>query len=133
MECVDPGHEYLLDEYDGYHERGMRLIFVKREGEGYPLNVGHHPGTNCQEVLRALIERVKYLQKQIRCDENAVILRKLRDALWQFEIRAAQRHGRTLPEMSGGIETLPTCKGCGHIGCNGEHHGAALAARNLFT
>lgn len=122
MKEVDKGHEYLLDEYDGYHERGMRLVFVKREGEGYPFNKGSHCGTNCQEVLRALIYRVKYLQKQIPCDENVVVLRNLRNALWQFEIRAAQRHGRQLPKLPEAIETVPTCEGCGHIGCEGNHH-----------
>lgn len=126
MNEVDPGHEYLLDSYDGGDP--VRLVYVKREGEGYPFNVGHHPGTNCQEVIRALIARVKYLQKQVRCDENIFVIDYLRRALWQFEIRAAQRHGRRLPDFYlNEIENQPTCAGCGHIGCEGNHkfHAAA--------
>lgn len=118
-EIVDPGHEYLLDSYDG--GESVRLMFVKREGEGYPFNVGHHPGTNCQEVIRALINRVQYLQKQIPCDENLFTVDALRDALWQFETRAARRHGRTLAGIPLEIETEPTCKTCGHIRCDGRH------------
>ena len=125
MKVIDPGHEYELDSYDGGEP--VRLVFLKREGEGYPFNEGHHSGTNCQEVLRALIDRVKYLQKQIACEENECIINKLRSCLWEFEKRAAKRHGRAsvfpwqeqyqvLP-----VEDQPTCAGCGHIGCNGNH------------
>lgn len=119
MKVVDAGHEYLLDSYDGGDP--VLLTFVKREGGGYPFNVGHYPGTNCQEAIRALIDRVKYLQKQIPCDENRFVIDYLRRALWQFEIRAARRHGRSLEFEQPEIELVPTCAGCGHIGCDGGH------------
>lgn len=122
MKEVDPGHEYLLDSYDG--EQVNRLVFMKREGEGYPFNVGHHPGTNCQEVIRALIARVKYLQKQIPCDENYGLLTHLRGALFCLEYRAARRHGRILhipSEQPLEVEDYSTCDGCGHIQCKGNH------------
>lgn len=128
MEIVDPGHEYLLTSYDG--KQVNHLVFMKREGDGYPFNVGHHAGTNCQEVLRALIARVKYLNKQIPSVYNWMVLVALRTALMRFEQRAAERHRRTLPDYSVEhveIESLPTCLGCGHIGCKGDH--AAMASR----
>jgi hypothetical protein len=119
MKVIDPGHEYLLDSYDGSQEN--RLVFMKREGDGYPFNVGHHAGTNCQEVIRALIDRIKYLDKQIPCQENQGAITHLRCALFCFEYRAAKRHGRVLdlpsetyqPDM----EEIPTCPTCGHIEC----------------
>ncbi len=43
MKIVDLGHEYTLDSLDGECEN--RVIFVKREGDGYPGNTGCHPGT----------------------------------------------------------------------------------------
>lgn len=121
MKEIDAGHEYLLDSYDGGDP--VRLTFMKREGEGYPFNAGHHPGTNCQEVIRALIARVQYLQKQIPCDENDQIVNDLRSALWKFELRAAKRHGRasvfpwreTYQPVP--IESQPACTHCGHVGC----------------
>lgn len=128
MRVVDPGHEYSLDSYDG--GESVRLVFVKREGEGYPFNAGHHPGTNCQEVIRVLIDRVKYLQKQIPCEENELIINNLRSCLWAFEGRAAKRHGRAsvLPWQEKyqaiPVEEQPTCTGCGHIGCSGGEHRA---------
>jgi hypothetical protein len=50
MICGDPGHSYYLSVYDrltlvdtSHHA----LVFMKREGPGYPFNVGSYPGTNC--------------------------------------------------------------------------------------
>ena len=134
MKVIDPGHVYRLRLLDGEDRPWMpeqKLEFVKREGEGYPGNVGHHPGTTTQEVLRALIDRTIYVNKQIPCIENTRLLMLLRKAIYQLELRAATRHGRDLHwrvagyvhgAMSEGIETLPTCSKCNHIGCEGECH-----------
>lgn len=116
MKVIDPGHCYDLTVFDGAGEQVLR--FMKREGPGFPFNVGHYPGTNCQEVIRALIERVKYLDRQIACAENAMILSGLRTALIAFETRAARRHRRELPALPVEVEDMPTCKTCGHIGCD---------------
>lgn len=126
MKVLDPGHLYELPylDLDRLHwwkrlfsrKRGT-LRFVKREGDGYPGNIGHYPGTNIQDVLRALIDRVSYLQNQISCAENVVVLTALRDALYFLEKRAATRHHRSFPFSTTGIEHIQTCKVCGHIGC----------------
>src|SRR5258707_13345918 len=55
------------------------LQFVKREGEGYPGNIGHHEGTTMQEVLRVLIDRAKYINGQIPCDETLLGIYNMRD------------------------------------------------------
>lgn len=122
MQVIDPGHAYALDELDG-PEKSI-LTFVKREGEGYPGNRGHHAGTNIQEVLRALIDRVKYLDQQIPSHHNALILLHLREALFSLEMRAAGRHKRSKSFRVDvdRIETYPTCLTCGHIGCPGSCH-----------
>jgi hypothetical protein len=117
MEIIDPGHKYLLESYDG--DQGNFLVFMKRDGEGYPGNIGSHAGTNCQEVLRALIARVQYLHRQIPSEYNVCIIRDLRDALLQFELRAAYRHGRQLAHTDIAIEHMETCQACGHIACDG--------------
>lgn len=115
MKALDPGHVYSLDVFDG--EAEAVLIFMKREGNGYPGNVGAHPGTNCQEVLRALIDRVEYLNMQIQHPQNDLIISSLRTALTAFEVRAAERHGRKfIPAIM--IERELPCKKCGHIGCS---------------
>lgn len=139
MKVLDPGHMFALQQLDTDVPSvyGDPLIFVKREGPGYPGNVGHYAGTNMQEVLRALISRVKYLQTQIPCGENERMIEFLRRALFQLELRAAKRHGRSVATLGlqhiaddaheqplyslRGIEDAPTCTGCGHIGCTGSH------------
>lgn len=124
VKIIDPGHVYDLAALDG--DEPQRLVFVKREGEGYPGNVGHHPGTNMQEVLRALIERVIYLDNQVPDIANAQALHDLRSALYAFEVRAARRHDRLDAFLARfnprNIETYPTCSKCGHIGCDGSCH-----------
>jgi hypothetical protein len=125
LKTLDPGHIYMLDlldiETDEQQSTEM-LIFVKRQGQRYPGNRSHYPGTNCQEVIRALIDRVKYLDGQMPDPRNQPVIQHLREALWLFESRAAQRYGRELPPLSDFpcIEQEPTCPRCAHIRCAGE-------------
>jgi hypothetical protein len=124
MREIDPGHKYQLDVYDGAGEQV--ITFMKREGPGYPFNIGHYPGTNCQELLRVLISRVEYLNKQIPCQDNERVLAHLRYAFLDFERRGAMRHGEELqPLQLWDIddvcpERMPHCPVCGHIRCFGH-------------
>jgi len=121
VKVIDPGHDYLLGTLDGSTE--VRLTFVKREGPGYPGNVGHHSGTTMQECLRALIDRAKYVNEQIPCPETESAIDLMRATILLFEIRAARRHGRELTTSRLlWLEDEPTCSKCGHIGCDGSCH-----------
>jgi hypothetical protein len=118
MIVVDPGHEYLLDSLDG--DAVQRLVFVKREGTKYPGNIGSHPGTTLQEVLRALVERCVYVNRQIPCDETGEVIDLLTRSLVLLEERAARRHGRALMATAGEIVAgAGKCAKCGHVGCAG--------------
>jgi hypothetical protein len=128
MIVLDAGHSYLLrnlDTSEGFLPE-QPLVFVKREGDGYPGNVGIQPGTTTQEVLRALIDRAEYVDNQIPDSANRSVILKLRQCIWLLEERAARRHGRPFPLMTSeeleGIEDLPTCPKCNHVGCEGECH-----------
>ena len=122
MKVLDPGHKYQLNPLDG--DNIQFLTFVKREGEKFPGNKGHYSGTTLQEVFRACIERVNYVNNQIPDERNDAIIIYLRDAILLLEERAAERHGRRLSNtMLGGkvpIELRPTCVFCGHLEC-GDH------------
>jgi hypothetical protein len=122
LRVVDPGHVYRLQVLDGGEQQTEQtLTFVKREGAKYPGNVGHHPGTNLQEVLRACLDRLQYLDTQIPCAENKFAQEGIKTAIMMLESRAANRHERTRPLMSTAIYGK-TCVKCGHVGCNGECH-----------
>jgi len=123
MRTIDPGHHYHLRSLDGEEGAYETLQFVKREGEGYPGNVGTNVGTTTQEVLRALIDRCNYVNNQIPCLENVLVNQYLRLSIYALESRAALRHGRELKltdQELAAIESLPTCSKCNHIGCEGE-------------
>lgn len=121
MKVLDPGHYYALDIYDGEEsEKDSQLLrHMKREGEAYPGNVDHYSGTNTQEVLRAEIDRIKYVDNQKSCMENMFILDGLRSALHWLEVRANREHKITEPFFMGNrfIEEMPACRLCGHVMC----------------
>lgn len=135
---IDPGHAYELAHLDEQHSPTLsqvgHLVFVKRVGDGFPGNEPPaHPGVTTQEVLRALIDRTKYVNGQVHAELNHDVLEHLRQALYQLEVRAHQRRGKVLPfrrwatglDAVGGVrhdvENEPTCRTCGHIRC-GEVH-----------
>jgi len=120
MKVLDPGHLYELQVLDG-GDLTVQLRFVKREGAKFPGNVGHYPGTNMQEVLRALINRLAYLDNQQPDPRNTAIISKLADSIFLLEQRAAEHHERKPPTWSVSIMGIP-CRKCGHVGCEGTCH-----------
>ena len=125
MKVLDPGHYYRIDNYDDNSGKVEQdIAFMKRIGEGYPGNKGTpYSGTNCQELLRVIIDRVHYLDGQYKHKNNKAIIRKLRESLWLFEDRAAERHGFASHDFDfrpEDIELAPTCKVCGHVICKGH-------------
>lgn len=124
MKVLDPGHFYECAQLDnGPFDLPNFLRFVKRIGGDYPGNTNHYAGTTLQEVLRACIDRVKYLNQQLPDHRNEMVLINLRRAIYALEIRAAERHHRIFPLVKlHEIELALTCPKCLHIGCEGECH-----------
>jgi hypothetical protein len=117
---LDPGHKYQVLTLDGADSQ--ILTFVKRfdleNPEKYPGNINGYPGTTLQSVMQCLIERTKYLQNQIPCEENLHILYHLRSCIKLLEKRAANRHG--LPFYQQDLpfyDQAQLCAACGHTVC----------------
>src|SRR4051794_17180616 len=93
MKVLIAGHLYELSHLDG--DGAQRLQFVDR-------NHGQDAeGTFNQEVLRVLIDRVKFLDAEVAWEGNEQILHHLRMALVLHEARALYRKvekGKLLPE-----------------------------------
>lgn len=134
MRVIDPGHRYEFNVLDNeLHAEALDgkvheeiLQFVKRKGPKYPGNKSAYPGTTMQEVLRALIDRIMYVDQQESYQSNKIAINNFRSAIYYLELRAAERHGR-LPEFLSSvkqlhIETYPVCEKCGHIMCHGKCH-----------
>ena len=114
MRVIDEGHLYELAALDGGMDVPLR--FVKREGAGYPGNVGHYSGTTSQEVLRALINRACYVNGQISCWQTRLSIYLMGFVVWLYEHRAAKRHKRPIPGLYDAVYG-ETCEFCGHVTC----------------
>lgn len=86
MQILDPGHVYKLDALDGETHVANTVIFVKRFR-----GADNHPGTTNQELLRVLIDRVKFLDGEKPWPLNEQIIHHLRMALVLHEARALIR------------------------------------------
>lgn len=89
MEIVDSGHIYRLKEI-GTDPGIQYLMFIKRSGGAVKYDE-EWPGLQTQEVLRALIDRTKYLDSIIPCAETKDAVYHLRMALFMYEVRAYRR------------------------------------------
>lgn len=120
MRVLDPGHVYILDSLDG--DAPQTIAFVKREGARYPGNVGSHPGITVQEILRACMDRLEYVNEQIPCYETQAASGLLAAAALMLEVRAKRVKGKVLEADSiGHALALPICATCGHIDCIETH------------
>ena len=86
MKILEAGHVYELHQLDlNEGSPSCLLTFVNREP-------GHeHPGTQTQEVLRALIDRTMHCDNCLRWHNNDLIIYHLRMALVLHEERALER------------------------------------------
>ncbi len=124
---IDPGHKYELLTLDG--DLKQQLTFVKRfdskDPTRFPGNKNAYPGTTLQSVIRCLIERIDYLQKQIPHPNNLAIREMFVRQLWLLEDRAAERHGYSFELLPEETLTQPMCPHCGHVVCpelGNAHH-----------
>lgn len=85
MRALYPGHLYSLDHLDG--DGKTLLQFVQR-----PILHEAKEGVTNQEVLRAIIDRVKHLDGEVPWSGNQQIIYHLRMAIALHESRALMRH-----------------------------------------
>jgi hypothetical protein len=86
MKIIEAGHVYELAQQDAHADTPpVVLTFVNREPRT------EHPGTQTQEVLRALIDRTMHYDNCLRWPGNDLIIHHLRMALVLHESRALLR------------------------------------------
>ena len=91
MKVLDPGHRYLVHNLDAKQDvdKTQTIQFVKRAI--VPGRTEEYPGTNCQELIRVLIDRVRVLNGEKQWEGNNLIVGHLQECLLLFEILALQR------------------------------------------
>jgi len=87
MRVIEEGHRYALMAFNGDGESVLQFQQKARFNPGKP----DVAGTNNQEVLRALIDRVRFLDGQCPHRVNSEIVYHLRMALVLHEARALER------------------------------------------
>lgn len=86
MKVLYPGHRYALQNLRGRGQTTLQFVQDPLLHNG----VGHD-GPSCQEVIRALIDRVRVLDAEKPWSGNQDIVAHLRSALAGFEARAILR------------------------------------------
>lgn len=86
MKVIDNGHKYKLQNLK---TKGNQCLSFYKDGN---INNGDtEVGTSNQEVIRALIDRVNFLEKQKHHYLNKKIIKHLRKALILHEMRHLDR------------------------------------------
>ena len=120
MKVIEPGHIYIVDSVDGVYPQ--KIVFVKREGERYPGNVGAHAGTQMQELLRVVADRARYVNNQIPCFETDAAIQLVEIAILLMEARAKRVKGKSLTGLT--VQQAigwKICTTCGHVNCTEFH------------
>ena len=87
MKVIDPGHIYECNQLGGGTQR---ITFVKRSSSAVIYDK-EWAGLQTQEVLRALIDRTKFVNNILPCKESQEALYYLQLALYWYEVRAYRR------------------------------------------
>jgi hypothetical protein len=106
MEEIIKGHKYHLNNLKG---SGNEVLNFYMDSEIH--NGATQAGTSCQEVIRALIARVKALNEEKPHSVNEKIISNLRECIVLFEMRALLNKVKDGFEVEN-IAILPD----GHIG-----------------
>jgi hypothetical protein len=91
MKILAPGHKYELENVGG--EGVQQIQFIEKVKSGDDLKIVQN-GTTTEEVISILIDRIKFLQVQLPCDENEVVISNLEGALTELQKRTEDRQAR---------------------------------------
>lgn len=93
MNVLTPGHKYGLANFED-RDTTQELQFIEKN----PLPDGQlvtvNDGTTNEEVLKMLIDRLKYLGAKLSSRENSLAVTKCEEALMWLEKRTRDRQDR---------------------------------------
>ena len=92
MRTIVAGHRYELDSVEG--SLPQTLQFIHREVLDAENLRTVHDGTTNEDVLKVLIDRMRYLNTKIACRENSLAITKLEEALMWLNKRTENRRIR---------------------------------------
>lgn len=98
MKILTPGHKYELGNFEATDQPGQTLQFIEKKesiGHGSPLATVND-GTTNEEVLKMLIDRLRFLGDKLPSRENSLAVTKCEEALLWLEKRTADRKARNV-------------------------------------
>jgi hypothetical protein len=119
--CMDDGHSYDLGSLDGEYTQNLRFVKRCEPAKKYPGNLISYPGTTTQMVLRVLVDRLYYLEKQRSCAENRITIKLLKICIWLMEYRAVRMNFHFYKHSLKFATYAPLCRVCGHTQCTHGH------------
>ena len=86
MRVITPGHKYELDNFEGDKKKYLQFIqkdplTTSPEDDNYKDLITIENGTTTEEVLKVIVDRFAYLNKQFPSRKNSIILTKLEESL----------------------------------------------------
>ena len=86
MKVITSGYKYFVQNFLN-NEVGQEIQFVENDRSGNNIN----DGTTNEEVIKALIARLSYLNERFSCSENEQAIIKLKEALMWLNARTESR------------------------------------------
>jgi hypothetical protein len=95
MKILTPGHKYELDNFEAKDKPGQTIQFIeKKEIPATRQLQTVNDGTTNEEVLKMLIDRLRFLGEKLASRENSLAVTKCEEALLWLEKRTADRKAR---------------------------------------
>lgn len=91
-----PGHQYELSNFENKDQQGQILQFIHKEPKDNDSSnlIVISDGTTNEDVLEVLIDRMNFLQSKFPCEENALVILKLKESLDLLNKRTRDRLDR---------------------------------------
>jgi len=106
MKVLREGYTYRLDSMEGTNPQFLQFIeklpghdSMKKSPSDQQFTTVRD-GTTNEEVLAVLIDRLKYLQEKLPCDENILVIENLETALYILNERTRKRQAQQVENTS---------------------------------
>lgn len=98
MKVITVGHKYELPSFENGTPQTIQFIEKTQvtTGPDHTKLETVNDGTTNEEVLKALIDRLQYLNGKFPCRENAIVITKLEESLMWLNKRTADRLARNV-------------------------------------
>jgi hypothetical protein len=95
MKVLKEGYSYSLKNFESGTE-AQRIDFINKKpvSEGDKILETIQDGTTNEELLKVLIDRMKFLQGKFPCKPNAIVITNLEESLMWLEERTRDRTSR---------------------------------------